>query len=426
MTKLTTPYFSQRDNYRDALRTCFSSSVAMALKTVRPDSITGDDDYLETVFSIGDTTEAWVHISALSKYEVSATFRQTGTNEDIKANIDKGIPVPVGILHKGSPTSPSGGGHWICVIGYNDKGFIVHDPLGVLDHATGRYTGNYDGSALLYSYEMFDRRWTVESNSDGWYIDIDTLPISPPEPVEPTPPTKDLLDLQGFRNFFKYFSGELHQERAIEILFEHLPEELKDENHPWIRAYRGEKEEEAKQPAKSEELVSKASLAYVWNCAETLIEDWEVEELNECLTRFDITTPARIRHFLAQLSHESGGGRYTKELSDGRYLEGRLDIGNTQPGDGPKYKGAGYIQLTGRANYMMLASYVGDERVMEGVDYVASTYPFTSAGVWWEKNYMNDLIDGGANVRQVTRRVNGGYRGLSDRRYYYERCLQVI
>ena len=122
-----------------------------------------------------------------------------------------------------------------------------------------------------------------------------------------------MLNLQGFRNFFKYFAGELHQERAIEILFDHLPEELKDENHPWIRAYRGEKEEEAKQPTKSPDLVSKTDLAYIWNCAESLIKDWEIDELNECLAKFDITTPERIRHFLSQTAHESGGGRYMKE-----------------------------------------------------------------------------------------------------------------
>ena len=115
-----------------------------------------------------------------------------------------------------------------------------------------------------------------------------------------------------------------------------------------------------------------------------------------------------------------------KELSDGWYLEGRTDIGNTQKGDGPKYKGAGYLQLTGRANYMMLASYVNDPKVMEGVDYVSSRYPFTSAGAWWETNYMNDLIDKGAGVREVTRRVNGGFNGLSDREHYYRRCLKVI
>ena len=74
----------------------------------------------------------------------------------------------------------------------------------------------------------------------------------------------------------------------------------------------------------------------------------------------------------------------------------------------------------------MLASYTGDERVMEGVEYVSATYPFTSAGAWWETNYMNELIDAGADVDKVTRRVNGGYNGLEDRKRYYQRCLKVI
>ena len=172
--------------------------------------------------------------------------------------------------------------------------------------------------------------------------------------------------------------------------------------------------------------MSKSDLAYIWNCSATLIKDWEVKEMNECLHRFDITTPERIRHFLSQTAHESGGGKWMKELSNGWYLEGRTDLGNIHPGDGPKYKGAGYIQLTGRANYEILRDYTGDERVMEGVDYVASTYPFTSAGAWWTRNNMNDLIDGGANVEQVTRRVNGGYNGLDDRKSYYNRCLRGI
>ena len=63
---------------------------------------------------------------------------------------------------------------------------------------------------------------------------------------------------------------------------------------------------------------------------------------------------------------------------------------------------------------------------MEGVDYVSTTYPFTSAGVWWYNNNMNYLIDNGGTVEEVTRRVNGGYNGLDDRKYYYNRCLSVI
>lgn len=227
MTKLQVPYFSQRDNYRDSWRTCFSSSSAMALKSVMSEAISGDDEYIETVFSIGDTTQAWVQVSALAKYGVKALFRQTGSDQDIKKNIDRGIAVPVGILHQGPEHAPSGGGHWVCVIGYNEDGFIVHDPWGYLDHKSGKYTST-DGDSVLYSYEMFDRRWTVDSTSDGWYIDIST------------PPVKDILDLEGFRNFFKYFNSESHQDRAIEILYENLPEKLKDENHPWILMYRGQ------------------------------------------------------------------------------------------------------------------------------------------------------------------------------------------
>jgi putative chitinase len=248
------------------------------------------------------------------------------------------------------------------VIGYCDDAsypgggyFIVNDPFGELDHASGSYSSE-NGSKLKYSYALMDARWTVPGESDGWSIII-------------------------------------HKKAEAPALVE---------------------------------LVSKGDLAHIWNCAESLIKDWEIEEMNACLRRFDITTTERIRHFLSQTAHESGGGRWMKELSDGEYLEGRTDIGNTEPGDGPRFKGAGYLQLTGRANYEVLARRVEDPRVMEGVEYVAATYPFTSGGVWWDANKMNQLIDSGANVEQVTRRVNGGYNGLADRKYYYSRAKEVI
>jgi putative chitinase len=113
-------------------------------------------------------------------------------------------------------------------------------------------------------------------------------------------------------------------------------------------------------------------------------------------------------------------------LDDGSYLEGRTDLGNVHPGDGPRYKGAGVIQLTGRANYQAFSEAIGDPRVMEGVDYVASTYPFTSAGFWWHNNNMNSLCDRGASVEEITLRVNGGYNGLDDRKYYYDAACKCI
>jgi predicted chitinase len=82
--------------------------------------------------------------------------------------------------------------------------------------------------------------------------------------------------------------------------------------------------------------------------------------------------------------------------------------------------------MTGRYNYQAFADYINDQKVMQGVNYVAKTYPATSAGFWWMNNQMNALCDQSPTVAQVTLRVNGGYNGLRDRMYYYERCLQVI
>ena len=181
-------------------------------------------------------------------------------------------------------------------------------------------------------------------------------------------------------------------------------------------------------PKVPQEYVTKQQLAGIWNCADSTILDTEILELNRCLQEWDIVSPLRIRHFLSQTAHESGGGKWKKELSDGWYLEGRTDIGNTQPGDGPKYKGAGYIQLSGRANFQDFSNWKKtDAKIMDiGCNHVAEEYPFTSAGFWWVNNEMNELCDTNPSVEQVTLRVNGGYNGLDDRKYYYGRCEQYI
>ena len=222
----------------------------------------------------------------------------------------------------------------------------------------------------------------------------------------------------------KYYKEEEHQDKAWDWLQDEIGIETLAK---FAEMYReGPTVEE--EPSASKEYVSKYQLAGIWNCAESLITDDEVRELNRCLEKYSITTPLRLRHFLSQTAHESGGGKWKKELSDGWYLEGRTDIGNTEPGDGPKYKGAGYIQLTGRANYQAFSNWKKtDTRIMDiGCDHVADVYPFTSAGFWWVNNNMNELCDTNPSVEQVTLRVNGGYNGLEDRKYYYGRCERYI
>lgn len=156
------------------------------------------------------------------------------------------------------------------------------------------------------------------------------------------------------------------------------------------------------------------------------VSELVLKDLNSCLEKFNINTTARIRHFISQCSHESACGLYTKELANGTAYEGRRDLGNIKNGDGKKYKGAGYLQLTGRNNYQALANYLNDQSIMQGVDYVATNYPWTSAGFWWYKNNMNNLCDKGATCKEITYKVNGGYNGLADRLNYYNKCCNAL
>ena len=156
---------------------------------------------------------------------------------------------------------------------------------------------------------------------------------------------------------------------------------------------------------------------------------YNLEQLNRCINEFNITTTERIRHFIAQCSSESSLGQNTIESGNNDHCskyDGRTDLGNTQPGDGCKYKGAGYIQLTGRYNYQQFADYMGDKNIMEGADYVAKNYPWISAGFWWKTHKMNSLCDKGASVETITRKVNGGTNKLEERKKYYELACSIF
>lgn len=176
-------------------------------------------------------------------------------------------------------------------------------------------------------------------------------------------------------------------------------------------------------PAPPEPLLTAAELEKMnWrNIDEKLLND-----LNHTLEKYEINTPARKSHFLSQCAHESNRGLWTKELASGERYEFRSDLGNTELGDGPRYKGGGFIQLTGRYNYQQFSDAMGDPRIMEGVDYVSENYPWSSAGYWWSRNNMNILVDSGATVEDITRRVNNGLNGIEDRRRYYQITSEIF
>lgn len=175
---LQVKYFPQRDSRTThAHRMCFSSSCAMMADFINPKAIDvaeqEDDYYMKNyVFRYGDTTSADVQIKALRDLGIEAKFRKNLTQVDIESQIDKGIPVPVGILHHGHVSAPRGGGHWVCIIGYDKANaqFIVHDPYGELDLTNGGYYGSTNGASQRYSYANFNQRWMVEGIGSGWGI----------------------------------------------------------------------------------------------------------------------------------------------------------------------------------------------------------------------------------------------------------------
>ena len=155
-----------------------------------------------------------------------------------------------------------------------------------------------------------------------------------------------------------------------------------------------------------------------------------VASFNMWAIPFGIDTPKRIVHYFAQVFHESGKLRYVEELASGEKYEGRKDLGNTQKGDGVRFKGRGYIQLTGRANY---AKFNACDLCMEDViahpEKVAE-FPLNQvASMWfWQQHGLNELADrddggkmGEDICRQITKKVNGGTNGLANRLYLYRR-----
>lgn len=144
--------------------------------------------------------------------------------------------------------------------------------------------------------------------------------------------------------------------------------------------------------------------------------------LEQACLHFGINTPLRVAHFLAQVAHESGTGRWMREIwgptpAQRRY-EGRKDLGNVQKGDGARFAGRGLIQLTGRTNYTAysLALY-GDMRVVADPTLVASLPDAALAAGWFWGPYKNiNALADRDDLEAVTRRVNGGLNGLGDRR----------
>lgn len=137
--------------------------------------------------------------------------------------------------------------------------------------------------------------------------------------------------------------------------------------------------------------------------------------LKETMIKYRITTPLQMAHFIAQVGHESGSLLYSEELASGAAYEGRQDLGNTQPGDGVRYKGRGLIQLTGRANYAAFSRFSGVDCVDDCQCLARDPLLAAEAAGWfWVDRGLPALAERD-DVRAVTKRINGGFNGLDDR-----------
>jgi predicted chitinase/LysM repeat protein len=147
--------------------------------------------------------------------------------------------------------------------------------------------------------------------------------------------------------------------------------------------------------------------------------------LNEAMIRFHITTPQREAAFIAQITEETDGMNTLTEYASGSEYEGRADLGNTHPGDGPRYKGRGAIQLTGRANYANYGAKLGLDLINHPSRAADPSVAFLIAGQYWSDHGLNGLADQGDFV-DITRRINGGTNGLSSREAYWSRAKRAL
>ena len=189
------------------------------------------------------------------------------------------------------------------------------------------------------------------------------------------------------------------------------------------------------------------------------IPDAVIQMIPDTAAKFQINTPLRLAHFLAQCGHESGGFKATQENLNysakglmgifkkyfpteaianayqrnpqkiaNKVYASRMSNGDEASGDGYKFRGRGYIQLTGRANYTEFGKAIGED-IATNPDVVSGKYALLSAAWFWSKNGLNKLADGGATdpvVTSITKRVNGGTIGLADRIKHFKEYYHLL
>ncbi|OBA66401.1 hypothetical protein A5780_13530 [Nocardia sp. 852002-20019_SCH5090214] len=154
-------------------------------------------------------------------------------------------------------------------------------------------------------------------------------------------------------------------------------------------------------------------------------------DINSAMQSAGIDTPQRAAAFLAQVGQETAGFATLTEYSDGSDYNGRADLGNTQPGDGPRYKGRGGLQLTGRHNYERASQALGVDFVNHPELVADPKYAFATAAWYWNTHNLNAAADNAhpqdpASIDPVSRIINGGSNGRDVRREHFIQACQIL
>lgn len=150
-----------------------------------------------------------------------------------------------------------------------------------------------------------------------------------------------------------------------------------------------------------------------------------IAPLNRYLPDYGIDTPLRVAHFMAQAAHEADSFKTLQEYASGAAYQGRKDLGNLQPGDGVRYKGRGIFQLTGRVNYQAYGKRLGLDLIRHPELAASADVSVRVACEYWKAKGLNAWADRD-DVKEITRRINGGYNGLSDRKSYLAKAKAIF
>ena len=238
-------------------------------------------------------------------------------------------------------------------------------------------------------------------------------------------------------DFFRYYSGTVEQKEAVVLLESMMPTELLQDESAWVIKYR-EKPAAPPAPPVGEWPVTKAQMAHIMQCSEESLPDSLMDDFARCVANCQMDTLEMV-YFLGQVGHESCGLRYPMEIHDGSNYENRSDLGNCEAGDGVKFAGTGFIQVTGRANHQGFSDYMDsigqpDPNIMAiGKTWSCDRYPWSISGNWWRCAGMKALCAqhkacNNSDIDAIGARVNGRNRpnGADDRIAYTDRAYRTL